>query len=576
MSTLPAYVTDATRLLLEDDYPVVDNENAGLRKTGQSKLAIPNGDLAKYVPDWLAKPGVVRHLLDTLTAEEGQALFESLAHPDETTTEARQVRLEDQALIKNQKEQWLEKRAAALLVRAFPAIYGNPAENQDAILTHAGFRAGACHPSLTGARDAFIVRLIGLQLLIRRGIEIRTLLDTQDGEQRFPLYGYTDVETYNTGSWNDDLAGAEPPGTAVKQTLSRQQQRDMKRQRDPPTYNGDTDNEPNYRALYNTLKERYDRRTANDDDEHQNKRRKTGNDRDVHPNIHPNMPNHAFPTTAIAKKPTLSLEDADTILQRPEVDPCDCVDARVVPEIVTKFNSGATITAGYIHGLICPSDQRQTMSIIDGDDGAGFTVATGSTSTKKITTIYDILAVTDAYIDSVASVQPMLGVKLRQSFPRALHRAHRRFHDDAPKTVAYWDRHIASWAKGLTTGANISLDYSKGYADYIDEEMTATRAETKKDDAYSAQVKQLQRQYAKLQRQLAGAPTTGTQGGGGGGGGGKPRHFPNAADQDCVNFIAGKDCKILDDDGNCIFRHTGLVKGSDPEAIRKRYDKLKS
>ena len=59
-------------------------------------------------------------------------------------------------------------------------------------------------------------------------------------------------------------------------------------------------------------------------------------------------------------------------------------------------------------------------------------------------------------------------------------------------------------------------------------------------------------------------------------GGGKPRHFPNAADQDCVNFIAGKDCKILDDDGNCIFRHTGLVKGSDPEAIRKRHDKLKS
>ena len=569
-TNLPAYVTDESRLILEDDHPVVDNENSGLRKTGQSKLIIPDGGLAKYVPEWLAKPGVVRHLLDALTAEEGQALYEALAHPDETTTEARQVRLEDQALIRNQKEQWLDKRATALLVRAFPAIYGNCPENHDAILTHAGFRAGPCHPSLTGARDAFIVRLIGLQLLIRRGIEIRTLLDTQEGEQRFPLYGYPDVETYNGGSWNNALAGAEPPGTEVRQTLSKKQQRDMKRQREPPVYDEDTDKTPNYRALYNTLKERYDRRVAADDDGHRNKRQKTGNNRDVHPN----MPNHAFPITAIAKKPTLSLEDADTILQRPEVDPCDCVDARVVPEIVTKFNSGATITAGYIHGLICPSDQRQTMSIIDGTDGAGFTVATGSTSTKKITTIYDILAVTDAYIDSVASVQPMLGVKLRQSFPRALHRAHRRFHDDAPKTVAYWDRHIASWAKGLTTGANTSLDYSKGYADYIDEEMTATRAETKKDDAYSAQVKQLQRQYAKLQRQLTGAPTTGTQGGGGGGG--RPRNFPNAAEQDCVNFIAGKDCKILDDDGNCIFRHTGLVKGSDPDAIRKRYDKLKS
>ena len=104
MSTIPAYITNATRLTLAANHPVVDNENTGLRKTGQSKLFIPSGALDKYIPDWLAQSGVLRHLLDRLTAEEGEALFESLAHPGEQTLEARQVRVEGQALIKNQRE----------------------------------------------------------------------------------------------------------------------------------------------------------------------------------------------------------------------------------------------------------------------------------------------------------------------------------------------------------------------------------------------------------------------------------------------------------------------------------------
>ena len=66
--------------------------------------------------------------------------------------------------------------------------------------------------------------------------------------------------------------------------------------------------------------------------------------------------------------------------------------------------------------------------------------------------------------------------------------------------------------------------------------------------------------------------------GGGNGGGGHPKakSFPNAADQDCVNFLAGKECKILDADDKCIFNHEGLVKGSDPEAIVKRFNKIKN
>ena len=219
------------------------------------------------------------------------------------------------------------------------------------------------------------------------------------------------------------------------------------------------------------------------------------------------------------------------------------------------------------------------MSVVDSTDGNGFTIATGSTSTRKTSNMYDLLAVNDAFIDSVASVQPALGVKLRQTFPRTLHRAQRRFDGDIPKTIAYWDRHIAGWMKGLSTGANVSLAYSKGHADHIDEEMSATRADVKRDDACAAQVKQLQRQCSKLQRQLGGNGGNGNGGGGGGfGSSGRPavtKFSGMASDKDCVNFLAGRECKMLDGDGKCIFNHEGLVKGSDPDAIAKRYAKAK-
>ena len=575
MSTLPPYVTNDTRLILEDDHPVVGNENTGLRKAGQSKLEIPNGPLAKYVPEWLATSGVLRHLLDALTAEEGEAMLESFAHPDEKTTEARQVRLEGQSLVKNQREHWLEKRAVAVLVRAFPDIY-RADEDPDGVLTHAGFRAGTCEPGLPGARNAFVLRFVALQLVIRRGMEIYELLDAQQGETRFPLFGYT-VTSYNETLWDAELTGAEPPGTATKQTLSKHQQRERKRQREPPVYDGDNGNQPDFKALYEAIKAKYEQRAHLDwpsPAQPPAKRARTNPGKTRTP--HPNMPSLALTGATLGKRTTtLSRDDACDVLQRGEVDPCDCVDARVWPEIVTKFTTGATITAAYIHGLICPQDQQQTLSVVDATDGNGFTIATGNTSARKIKNIYDILAVNNAFIDSVASVQPELGTKLRQVFPTTVHRAERRFNGDTPKTVACWDRHVAGWMKGLSAGANISLAHSKGYADLIDDEMTATRADTKKDDAFSAQVKQLQRQTKQLQRNGGGG---GNAGGGntGSGNSNRAKSFPNATDQDCVNFLAGKDCKILDADGKCIFNHDGLVKGSDPDAINKRYNKIKA
>jgi len=191
-------------------------------------------------------------------------MLESFAHPDEKTTEACQVRLDGQALIKNQKEQWLEKRALALLVRAFPDLHGDADEDPDAVLTHAGFRNGACNLNLPGARQAFVLRLVGLQLLIRRGMEVSQLFEAQQGEQRFPLYGHDSTEDHNTASWPNDLADAEVPGTAIKQTLSKQQQRTNKRLREPVPHDGDADKEPDFRRLCETLKEKHDQRTGCD------------------------------------------------------------------------------------------------------------------------------------------------------------------------------------------------------------------------------------------------------------------------------------------------------------------------
>ena len=62
----------------------------------------------------------------------------------------------------------------------------------------------------------------------------------------------------------------------------------------------------------------------------------------------------------------LSAADADVILEQQEIDPIDpCVNARILPEQVSKYDNRATITAEWIHGLVCPSDQKQVMSVVD-------------------------------------------------------------------------------------------------------------------------------------------------------------------------------------------------------------------
>ena len=203
------------KLRLPPDHPVTDEKNIGLRLTGAGKLKIPEGPLEQCVADWLSHSGAITMILDDLVLEESEAMRESLAHPDEKNLFEWQIEAEGRSIIRNQKERCLDKAAVDLLRRAFLALYGDVGETTDAILTHAGFQSGAC-ANPQGARNAFLLRLVCLQLIIRRGIEISILQAGQQGEQRFPLF-LCSLEAWNDFNWITAGAQLPPPGTAVKQ-----------------------------------------------------------------------------------------------------------------------------------------------------------------------------------------------------------------------------------------------------------------------------------------------------------------------------------------------------------------------
>ena len=135
---------------LDNDHPTTDLENVGLRRIGKAKIKIPKGPLDRFIGDYLAAPGVLARVLDDLTAEEHEDVREELAADSEATNFHRQIEVTGSALIKNQREQWLDDRAVSLLRRAFPGLYGDRDEDPDAILTHAGFRSGDCKPGQPG------------------------------------------------------------------------------------------------------------------------------------------------------------------------------------------------------------------------------------------------------------------------------------------------------------------------------------------------------------------------------------------------------------------------------------------
>ena len=70
-TNMPPYVTNADdELRLPQDYPVTDEKNLGLRRTGAGKIKIPLGPLTQYIPDWMSHSGATTMILDDLVLEE--------------------------------------------------------------------------------------------------------------------------------------------------------------------------------------------------------------------------------------------------------------------------------------------------------------------------------------------------------------------------------------------------------------------------------------------------------------------------------------------------------------------------
>ena len=580
-SNIPPYVTNTDdNLRLPQDWPVTDENNLGLRLTGARKLKIPLGPLTQYVPNWLSHSGAITMILDDLVLEESEAMRESLAHPDERTLSEWQIEVEGRSLVRNQKERCLDKVAVDLLRRAFPALYGHESETTDAILTHAGFRSGDC-ANPQGARNAFLLRLVCLQLIIRRGIEIFALQAEQQGEQRFPLFIYS-IDNWNDFNW--DTAGAQlpPPGTAVKQPTSPAAQDDAKKTRKRLLSELNRDEAPADAAEIARLKAIIadkdsrisDLGRSNQQDGDRSRRPRSGEANGMLPcTEHTTYMLSGMPTVLPNPNtvPGLASAVVANVIAGIEVDPADAVNSQVVSEVVGKFNRGDTLTAEYIHSLICPADKKAVLTVDNDRTGEGFTMSSATASTRKMDQMHQLFTVTDHLADSVASVHPTLGIKIRQKFYTAIRRVERRCNSDVPMVIAYWNRHVNAWIKGLHTSVNVSLNYSRDYADAVQEDMEHSRQSGARKDEQARQIKDLQSKYKRLKSQDG----AGAGGGGGGGGGIKKKTAKSAASSsaDCVNFLSGKDCKIIDDDGICIFNHDGLTKGSDPDACTKRFGK---
>ena len=223
------YVTNATRPLLPETHPMAAGGDAdgcgdnGVRKTATNKIVIPGGSLADYVPHWLRPHGVGRAVIDYVI--KNKEVFQRLAHENETTTARRQVAMHGCSKITNRTtERDLDAMAVDLIKRSFPASVIHLSSNDDEILTYFGFRSGPCMPDAHGARGAFVERIVALQLIVRRGVEVNKNVVDSNGTyntlDNFPLY-ILSVPAYNGFDWDAALGSVEPPGTAVHQTLPR-------------------------------------------------------------------------------------------------------------------------------------------------------------------------------------------------------------------------------------------------------------------------------------------------------------------------------------------------------------------
>ena len=588
------HVTNSNRPRLEAGHPIAAGGDpdgcgdAGIRKAGATnKIVIPQGPLAGFVPDWLRPHGVSRAVIDYVINHED--VLRRLAHESETTTARRQVVVTGFGKINNRTtERDLDAMAVDILKRSFPASVVNLRDDDDEILTFFGFRSGPCKPDATGARSAFVERTVALQLILRRGIEVRkNITDSGAADGKFPLYGLT-LDGHNTFDWGAALGTAEAPGTTVRQTLDRADQdrsAELRRSAAPQVGDPGVADPAGSAAMLTAMQATIERleRESNaqraEIDGFKRRRIEQGNtSHTIPPATHlPFQPGQA-PPNSTPKPTTAPMDDAAALqlLNQVEIDPSDAVDVDVIPEIVVKYVALSTINAEWVWGLVCPTDVTDGFNMLPSTDGSTRLTKT-TASTRKLGTIYELQTVTIKIIASVFTVHATMATKIQSQLPQATRAAYLYYDEQLAPTILHHNRVLNAWLQGLKSGINKSLKFSEGVASIIRREFKQRRHDHNDKqnplEKLMSELKNMKRQMAKT-----GGSGGGTPGSGGVGGGIKPPTTATRTDQStkvpCANYLAGRRCALLDaTDGKCIFMHEDGKGGSQPDAITNRLGK---
>ena len=589
------HVTNSNRPRLEAGHPIAAGGDpdgcgdAGIRKAGATnKIVIPQGPLAGFVPDWLRPHGVSRAVIDYVINHED--VLRRLAHESETTTARRQVVVTGFGKVTNRTtERDLDAMAVDLLKRSFPASVVNLRDDGDEVLTFFGFGSGLCKPDAVGARSAFVERTVALQLILRRGVEVRqNVADSGSTDGKFPLCGLT-LDGHDNFDWDAALGTAEPPGTTVRQTLGRaDQDRSAELRRSAAPQMGDLD-PAGSAAMLTTMHATVERLERESNarrvgiDGFKRRRIEQGNTPPtIPPAPHlPFQPGQTPPNSAPRPTPA-PMDDAAALqlLNQAEIDPSNAVDVDVVPEIVAKYIALSTINADWVWSLVCPTDVTDGCNVQPSTDGSTRLTKT-TVSTRKLGTTHELQTVTIKIIASVFTVHATMATKIQSQLPQATRAACLCHDEQLAPTILHHNRVLNAWLQGMKSGINKSLKFSEGLASIIRREFKQRRHDhvDKQNplEKLMSELKNMKRQMAKT-----GGSGGGFSGGGGGsiggGGGIKPPTTATRTDQStkvpCANCLAGRRCALLDaTDGKCIFMHEEGKGGSQPDAITDRLGK---
>lgn len=563
------------------DHPTAAIENPS-RATGADKIKIHPANIDGILPEWLKPPGVLRATIDLGLAKPDEFIA-SLAHPSETTLFDRQVRVEGFQLLTSQRTESTLDKIAATLLRGFLREQCESATGDDEILTRFGFRTA----KVSDDRLAFIERLIALQLVVRRCLELHAA--TSHGS--IPLFGYASATAYNTTDWDALLSASEKPGTASPQKKTTTQQiAEVEATADAAVITTPTTG--NTQAIEQIAQamariESANKRLHNKVDELERAAKRprvdTGNTGPKLPAPHPSY----IPSTLPALDPGAASDIEKRritriITEQPEINPACSVNRMVVPEVATKFRAHQRVTAEYVYSVTCTADQTKKLNFTS-DGAGGIQMDQVDTSRRKITSYFHIEQITKSVIDTLASMHEYrdAGHKLQQAFPLTIARAHAKFQNNVALTAAYWNRHFNAWATGLhVSGENYSLRFNQDFWDEVKDDSRIATDHSRDQDTKSKAYKDLQRQLKNLTRDRSNrndqSEGTGKQAAATAGQRGPLTLEDDQITDDmraspCINFKSGRRCMVRDTQGSCVFSHEGFTFGEDPGAARKRW-----